>query len=54
MRATILLGCVLIIAACTGPTAQNQPTPGRTSLDPEPASGVTLSGYARFGYSKGG
>lgn len=51
MRAAALAGCLIALAACTGPSPQNAP---RSQPDrAETGTGVTVSGYAIFGYVKG-
>ncbi len=47
MRSVLLAGCVLALAACTGPIPA--PEPERA----EPEAGIRLSGYATIGYIKG-
>ncbi|ABG31220.1 hypothetical protein RD1_1593 [Roseobacter denitrificans OCh 114] len=46
-----LVSCVALLSACTG--TQRQPASKPTS-EPAPQTGVSISGYARYGVVKRG
>lgn len=54
MRRVALVMFTVILAGCTGQGAPNTDRVAQPSDVPEPASGVTVSGSATIGYSKGG
>ncbi|WP_227268961.1 hypothetical protein [Roseobacter weihaiensis] len=53
MRFALICLCVFGVAACTGPQNANLRHSSKPADPPAETTGVTFSGYARYGIVKG-
>ena len=52
MKYALLLTSAVLLMACE-PATQSYAPEGATQMEPEPETGVSVSGYARYGIEKG-